>query len=221
MPFKNLTPEQKEMDKLVKALNTKIKKIHEAFGTDSRSYQQIYEILSGFNAAGKRTNRFSVLSAGFTREDESGLIQISRSSKALANLEIKQYLKALKRVAQLPSAATIKKNIVNAYIEEHTTTDPKTGKKKKPKLKKADKAQIVKEAMEKDRSMAKRLEKTLETFYALQRKYGYEFRALQDIKALSRGRFTSAEDLEKMIQIAEDTIRNEDKQIQADLFAGY
>ena len=220
MPFKNLTPEQKAMDKLVKALNTKIMKIAKELGTDSRSYQQINEILSGYNAAGHRTNRFSILSGGFTREKD-GVIQISRSVKSLANLEIKQYMRALKRVAQLPSFATIKKNIVNAWIAEHTTTDPKTGKQKKPKLTKADKAQIVKEAFERDKTIAKRLEKTLEQFYALQQKYGYEFKSLQEIKALSRGRFTSEENLLKMIEIAENTIRNEDQQIQADLFAGY
>lgn len=220
MPFKNLTPEQKAMDKLVKALNTKIMKIAKEFGTESRSYQQINEILSGYNAAGHRTNRFSILSGGFTREKD-GVIQISRSVKSLANLEIKQYMRALKRVAQLPSAATIKKNIVNARIAAHTTTDPKTGKKKKPKLTKADKAQIVQEAMQRDRNLAQRLEKALGEMYQLQQKYGYEFKNLQDIKALSRGRFTSEEDLLKMIEIAEQTVKNEDQQIQADLFAGY
>ena len=221
MPMKGLTQSQKEMDKLVKALNTKISKIAKEYGTDSRAYQQIYEILSGYNAAGRMKNRFSVLSGGFTRETESGVIQISRSRKALANLEIKQYLSALKRVAQLPSAASIRKNIVEAWKEAHATTDPKTGKKKLPKVSRADAQQIVQESMKADKSIAKRLEAALAEVYKLQSKYGYEFKEMADIKKLSRGRFTSAEDLEKMIAAAEEIARNERKQVQEDLFAGY
>lgn len=220
MPMKGLTPSQKEMDRIVKALNSKISKIAKEYGTDSRAYQQIYEILSGYNAAGRMRNRFSILSVGFTREKD-GVIQISRSRKALADLEIKQYMKALKRVAQLPSAAEIRKNIVNAWKEAHATIDPKTGEKKLPKVSREDAKQIVQDAMKADKTIASRLEAALAEVYKLQSKYGYEFKEMADIKKLSRGRFTSAEDLEKMIAAAEEIVRNERKQVQDDLFAGY
>lgn len=220
MPMKGLTQSQKEMDRIVKALNSKIIKIAKEYGTDSRAYQQIYEILSGYNAAGRMRNRFNILSGGFTREKD-GVIQISRSRKALADLEIKQYMKALKRVAQLPSAAEIKKNIVNAWKEAHATIDPKTGEKKLPKVSRADANQIVQDAMKADKTIASRLEAALAEVYKLQSKYGYEFKEMADIKKLSRGRFTSTEDLEKMIAAAEEIARNERKQVQDDLFAGY
>ena len=220
MPMKGLTQSQKEMDRIVKALNSKISKIAKEYGTDSRAYQQIYEILSGYNAAGRMRNRFSILSGGFTREKE-GVIQISRSRKALADLEIQQYMKALKRVAQLPSAAEIKKNIVNAWKEAHATTDPKTGAKKLPKVSRADANQIVQDAMKADKTIASRLEAALAEVYKLQSKHGYEFKEMADIKKLSRGRFTSIEDLEKMIAAAEEIARKERKQVQDDLFAGY
>lgn len=211
MPFKDLTPAQREMDKIVKKLNTKITKIAKEFGTESRAYQQIYEILSGYNAAGKKTNRFSLLSGGYTRETDTGIIQVSRSAKALANYEIKQYLKALQRVEQLPTAAQIKKSIVASYEKANNT-----------KVKgKAAKEAVVQEAMQTDRTIAARLESALAAVYKLQQKYGYEFKAMQDIKKLSKGRFTSKEDLEKMIAAAEEIQRNEAAQVQADLFAGY
>lgn len=220
MPMKGLTQSQKEMDRVVKALNSKISKIAKEYGTDSRAYQQIYEILSGYNAAGKMRNRFSILSGGFTREKD-GVIQISRSRKALADLEIKQYMNALKRVAQLPSAAEIKKNIVNAWKEAHAKIDPKTGEKKLPKVSREGANQIVQDSMKADKTIARRLETALAEIYKLQSKYGYEFKGMADIKRLSRGRFTSAEDLEKMIAAAEEILRNEMKQVQDDLFAGY
>lgn len=211
MPSKKLTPAQKEMDNFVKRLNSKITKIAKEFGTDSRAYQQIYEILSGMNAAGKRTNRFSILSGGYTRETDQGIIQVSRSVKSLANMEIKQYLRALNRVAKLPTASQIKKNIVASYEKANQT---------KVKGKEA-KAVVVQEAMAADKTIAKRLENALQAVYNLQQKYGYEFKAMQDIKKMSRGRYTSTEDLEKMIAAAEEIQRNEAAQVQADLFAGY
>ena len=211
MPSKKLTPAQREMDNFVKRLNSKITKIAKEFGTDSRAYQQIYEILSGMNAAGKRTNRFSILSGGYTRETDQGIIQVSRSVKSLANMEIKQYLRALNRVAKLPTASEIKKNIVASYEKANNT---------KVKGKEA-KAAVVQEAMAADKTIAKRLENALQAVYKLQQKYGYEFKSMQDIKAMSRGRYTSTEDLEKMIAAAEEIQRNEAAQVQADLFAGY
>ena len=211
MPSKKLTPAQKEMDNFVKRINSRITKIAKEFGTDSRAYQQIYEILSGMNAAGKRTNRFSILSGGYTRETDQGIIQVSRSVKSLANMEIKQYLRALNRVAKLPTASQIKKNIVASYEKANET---------KVKGKKAREA-VVQEAIEADKMIAKRLDRALQAVYNLQEKLGYEFKAMQYIKSLSRGRYTSTEDLEKMIAAAEDILRNEAEQVQSDLFAGY
>ena len=46
MALKGITPEMQAMDRAVKALNTKITKIAQTFGTDSRQYRQIEEIQS-------------------------------------------------------------------------------------------------------------------------------------------------------------------------------
>ena len=46
MALKNMPPEMQEMDRTVKAINAKIQKIAETFGTSSRQYRQIEEILT-------------------------------------------------------------------------------------------------------------------------------------------------------------------------------
>ena len=53
MALKGMSPEMQAMDRAVKALNTKITKIAQTFGTDSRQYRQIEEILTGYDASGR------------------------------------------------------------------------------------------------------------------------------------------------------------------------
>lgn len=210
MPWKQLSAQQKAVDKLVQSVNRKIAGIAAKLGTDSRAYKQIEDILWGMNAAGKRVQRYNVGSAGFVR-DKNGIVQISRSTKALANLEIKNYMKALRKIAQLPTAAQIEKKIIQAYEETH-------GVKIKGK---ANKQQIVQQALQKDLSLGSRLDQALQALYTLRDQIGMELKTISDIKSLSKGRYTSQDDLEKMIELAEAEIAKEDHEIQEDLFAGF
>lgn len=216
MALKGMSPEMQAMDRAVKALNTKITKIAQTFGTDSRQYGQIEEILTGYDASGRQKNRFSILTVGATREKD-GIIQVSRSRKALAELEISQYKKALTRIARLPSAAQHQKKIVEKWREEHT--DPVTGKA--PKLSKAEKAAIVSEAVNRDVSLNNRLEAALQALYEIQAETGEEFAVMSQIRGLSRGRWTELSDLEKMVELAEQAADDEDAMIQGDMYAGF
>lgn len=216
MALKGMSPEMQAMDRAVKALNTKITKIAQTFGTDSRQYRQIEEILTGYDASGRQKNRFSILTVGATREKD-GIIQVSRSRKALAELEISQYKKALTRIARLPSAAQHQKKIVEKWREEHT--DPVTGKA--PKLSKAEKAAIVSEAVSRDVSLNNRLEAALQALYEIQAETGEEFAVMSQIRGLSRGRWTELSDLEKMVELAEQAADDEDAMIQGDMYAGF
>ncbi len=216
MALKGMSPEMQAMDRAVKALNTKITKIAQTFGTDSRQYRQIEEILTGYDASGRQKNRFSILAVGATREKD-GIIQVSRSRKALAELEISQYKNALTRIARLPSAAQHQKKIVEKWREEHT--DPVTGKA--PKLSKAEKAAIVSEAVNRDVSLNNRLEAALQALYEIQAETGEEFAVMSQIRGLSRGRWTELSDLEKMVELAEQAADDEDAMIQGDMYAGF
>lgn len=216
MALKGMPPEMQAMDRAVKALNAKITKIAQTFGTDSRQYRQIEEILTGYDASGRQKNRFSILSVGATREKDN-IIQISRSRKALAELEISQYKKALTRIARLPSAAQHQKKIVEKWREEHK--DPVTGKA--PKLSKAEKAAVVSEAVNRDVSLNNRLEAALQALYEIQAETGEEFAVMSQIRGLSRGRWTELSDLEKMVELAEQAADDEDAMIQGDMYAGF
>ncbi len=236
MALKNMPPEMQEMDKVVKALNSKIQNIAKTFGTSSRQYRQIEEILTGYDSSGKQRNRFSILSVGGIREKD-GVIQLSRSRKALAELEISSYNKALKRVAKLPTAvATVKKiakaheaeqlrKMEQAYKEAHGGAEPSDRERRKMekqvKLSRADAAALAKETVAEDVRISDRLEQVLAKLYRLQEEEGVEFTAIADIRKLSRGHWTKQEDLIKMLDIAEQAVKAEDREIQGDLYAGY
>lgn len=236
MALKNMPPEMQEMDRVVKALNSKIQKIAETFGTSSRQYRQIEEILTGYDSSGRQRNRFSILSVGGLREKD-GVIQLSRSRKALAELEISSYNKALQRVAKLPTAAaTIKKiakaheaeqlrKMEQAYKEAHGGAEPSDRERRKMekavKLSRSDAAALAKEKIAEDVRIGDRLEQALAKLYALQEEEGVEFTAITEIRKLSRGQWTKQEDLVKMLDIAEQAAKAEDKEIQGDLYAGY
>lgn len=236
MALKNMPPEMQEMDRAVKAINAKIQKIAKTFGTSSRQYRQIEEILTGYDSSGRQRNRFSILSVSGIREKD-GVIQLSRSRKALAELEISSYNKALQRVAKLPSAAsTIRKiakaheaeqlsQMEQAYKEAHGGAEPSDRERRKmerqAKLSKADAAAFAKETVAEDIRLGDRLEQALARLYRLQEEQGVEFTAITEIRKLSRGQWTSHEDLLRMLEIAENAIKSEDREIQGDLYAGY
>lgn len=236
MALKNMPPEMQEMDKVVKAINSKIQKIAETFGTSSRQYKQIEEILTGYDSSGRQRNRFSILSVGSIREKD-GVIQLSRSRKALAELEISSYNKALQRVAKLPTAAATVRKIAKAYEAEqlrqmeqaykeaHGGAEPSDRERRKmertAKLSKAEAAAFAKEQVAADVRIGDRLEQALARLYRLQEEQGVEFTAIAEIRKLSRGQWTRNEDLIKMLDIAEQAIKSEDREIQGDLYAGY
>ena len=236
MALKNMPPEMQEMDRAVKAINAKIQKIAETFGTSSRQYRQIEEILTGYDSSGRQRNRFSILSVGGIREKD-GVIQLSRSRKALAELEISSYNKALQRVAKLPTAAATTRKIAKAheaeqmrqmeqaYKESHGGAEPSARERRKmermAKLSKADAAALVKETVAEDVRIGDRLEQALAKLYRLQAEQGVEFTVISEIRALSRGQWTRHEDLIKMLDLAEGALADEDREIQGDLYAGY
>lgn len=219
MAWKDLTPEQQAMDKLIQAANRRIMGIAKQLGTDSRAYKQMEEILWGINAKGKTRNPANLGSQGFVRE-KNGVVQISRGTRALTYMDLKQNLRQINRIMQLPSAAEIKKSIVESYVKAHTTVDIK-GKTKKPKLTAAQKQNIVNQALSDDRDIAQRLESALSELYAIRDTLGVELKAISEISKKSRGRFTSREDLLEMLDMAEQERAREDHEIQQDEFAGW
>jgi hypothetical protein len=165
------------------------------------------------------------------------VIQLSRSRKVLAELEISNYNKALQRVAALPTAAGITKKIAKAheaeqlrkmeqaYKEAHGGAEPSDRERRKMerqvKLSRADAATLSKETVAEDVRIGDRLEQALAKLYQLQEEDGVEFTAITEIRKLSRGQWTKQEDLVKMLDIAEQAVKDEDREIQGDLYAGY
>lgn len=219
MAWKDLTPEQQAMDKLVQAANRKIMTIAKQLGTESRAYKQMEEILWGINAKGRQRNPNNLGSQGFIR-DKNGVVQISRGRKALTYMDLKQNMAQLRRVMQLPSAAQIKQNIVQGWIDSHTIVNEK-GEKVIPKVSAKEKKEIVSQALQDDRDIAQRLESALQELYAIRDNLGVELKAISEISAKSRGLFTSREDLLEMLDMAEKERAREDHEIQQDEFAGW
>lgn len=219
MAWKNLKPEQQAMDKLIQSANRKIMTIAKQLGTEARAYKQMEEILWGINAKGKTRNPANLGAQGFVR-DKNGIVQISRSTRALTYMDLRQNMAQLMRVMQLPSASEIKKNIVDAWREAHATLDKK-GNKILPKVSAAQKKEIVEQALADDKDIAQRLESALNELYAIRDTLGVELKAISEISKKSRGRFTSREDLLEMLDMAEQERDREDHEIQQDEFAGW
>ena len=219
MAWKDLTPEQQAMDKLVQAANRKIMGIAKKLGTESRAYKQMEEILWGINARGKQRNPANLGSQGFVR-DKNGIVQISRGRRALTYMDLKQNMAQLRRVMQLPSATEIQKSIVQSWIDAHTYTNEK-GEKVIPKVSAKQKKEIVAQALQDDREIAQRLESALNELYAIRDNLGVELKAISEISQKSRGRFTSRETLLEMLDLAEKERAREDHEVQEDEFAGW
>lgn len=200
-----LTETQRIVDAQIRRINRKIASIAE-LGLESRQYQQIQTILEN-----KGQTSWGTLSGEMTLRNKEGILQLSRTKAALNMFGIQEYQRVLKQIDRLQSAAKSKKFMIKAF-------ENRTGQKVRTK---AEKAAAVSEEISHYNDIQKRLEKAAGEMYRIEKERGIRFQAHSEMQKKSKGRWTSNQTLEEMLDSVEAVLRGEDQRIVKNALEGW
>lgn len=194
----------KQVDNEIKRINRQIAQAAKTFGKESRYYQNYEAMLFPRSGTG-------IGSANFVRYNKQGIIQISRSKGAIAEMEqITQYQKALYHLGQVPTVKETKSKMIKSYEERN-----------KVKLKrKLDIEKAIIEEVNAFNELERGLKGDLREMYEAEQERGVIFVNHNELKKLSKGRNTDKETLEKMRELAQRALQA-DAEIVTNVIEGW
>lgn len=217
-----LTPEQQAIDRELSRINRQIRQAFTKLGKDSRLAQQ-YETLLYSKQSGSKHGKDKTAPASYkdlVRYDKNGVPQLSRSKSSIRLVQTGGAAQAIINLGRMQTVQQAEAAMIKAF-------EKRTGQKVKgAKSKRA----AVKDEAEHYLKIGSRLQGALHELYRIEQDRGVKFKSHDDIKKLSKGRWTSEKDLQEMISIAEKTVADAEKGItseatevvnQFDLLAGY
>ena len=196
------TGKELQIKREIDRINRQIRQAYKKFGKDSRLYQQ-YETLL-YPSKEQRKNAISTMRGkNFegVRHTKEGIAQISASKWAIWEFSnLTYYENQLKMLGRMQTVESAQKSMIRAYTE-------RTGQKVKTR---AEIKAALGAEVKRYETMEKAFEVGMDKLYAIERERGVRLKAKEDIKKLSKGRWTSEDDFKKMQEILEDAL-NKDK----------
>lgn len=210
--------EQWETKREIDRINRQIKQAFTKFGADSRLAKQYITILQGSEnrmlegsiSKTRALNLRTGQSEPIMRYTKDGIPQISTGKATLREFStISQMGGMLKNLGRMQTVQTAQRQMIEAY-------EQRTGQKVKGR---AGKEFAIQEELKQYRTDETVLRDYLTQLYDYEKKNGVKLQAVQEIKDMSKGRWTSRGELAAMIATARNAIRSENKQIVDDVFA--
>lgn len=206
-----LTAQQRAIDNMIKRINNKIRS-YASIGTDSRHYQLIESIFDiGGKSKDAQSRSWATMSGEMTLQSKDGTLQLSRSKAALNMYQISDYQRVLQQLDRMESAAKARRTALKAF-KARTGKTPRTSQ---------ERDEAIRDEVEHYNKIQKRLEKSLGELYKIEKERGIEFQAHEDINAKSKGRWTTSQTLEEMLDLADKVIAGEDQRIVKNVLEGY
>lgn len=210
--------EQWETKREIDRINRQIKQAFTKFGADSRLVKQYQTILQGSESRILRDslsnqqalNMRTGQTEPIVRFTKDGIPQISTGKATLNEFtKISSMQAQLKNLGRMQTVQTAQRQMIQAY-------EQRTGQKVKGR---AGKEIAIREELKQYQTDETILRDYLAQLYEYERKNGVKLQAVQEIKDMSKGRWTSQGELSAMIATARNAIRAENKQIVDDVFS--
>lgn len=210
--------EQWETKREIDRINRQIKQAFTKFGADSRLAKQYQTILQGSESRILRDslsnqqalNMRTGQTEPIVRYTKDGIPQISTGKATLNEFtKISSMQAQLKNLGRMQTVQTAQRQMIQAY-------EQRTGQKVKGR---AGKEIAIREELKQYQTDETILRDYLAQLYEYERKNGVKLQAVQEIKDMSKGRWTSQGELSAMIATARNAIRAENKQIVDDVFS--
>lgn len=210
--------EQWQTKREIDRINRQIKQAFTKFGADSRLAKQYQTILQGSESRILRDslsnqqalNMRTGQTQPIVRFTKDGIPQISTGKATLNEFtKISSMQTQLKNLGRMQTVQTAQRHMIQAY-------EQRTGQKVKGR---AGKEIAIREELKQYQTDETIMRDYLAQLYEYERKNGVKLQAVQEIKDMSKGRWTSQGELSAMIATARNAIRAENKQIVDDVFS--
>lgn len=207
-----LSPEMAAIDREISRINRQIRQAYKTFGAEGRLSEQ-YETLLGTRARGSLRS-VAGENTKLIRESKDGIPQISRSKQALEIYKAsKPAQRAIRQLGRMQTVQEAKSAMVKAFEKR---TGQTVGKSRS-----ARKAAFEAELQDYNQKQVNFNNARLQMYALEKQKGGIRFKAHDEIKMMSKGRWTSAETLAEMQAKVDAVLRGEDQRIQTNLLKGY
>ena len=203
MRWKGITADELEILRQVERINFQIRQAVKEFGKNSRLYQQYESILTPRNRPG-------LVHGMMAAHNKSGILQLSIKRKDIKDYVLGSYKRDLTQLSKMQTVGEVKKQMIKAY-------ETRKGVKVKTR---AERKAAYSEEKQYDQGLFDQLTALLGRYYELEKKLGVEFTSHQQLRDLSKGAFTSHDDLKQMLQIVTDELEKEHHAIAEDYLAG-
>lgn len=196
---------KREIDRI----NRQIRQAYTKFGKESRLAQQYETLLYGGKRGGETVAQMRGKGFEGVRYTKEGIPQISASKGAIWDFaNISAYEKQLKILGKQQTVKSTQQAMIKAF-------EKRTGQSVKGRA-------ATQSALEEETKRYQEIEKTfsaqLAKLYEIEKKRGVRLKAHDEIKALSKGRWTSDSDMQKMLEIVRKAIEDDNAEIIKDKF---
>lgn len=206
---KKYTGKELAVKREIDRINRQIRQAYTKFGAESRLAQQYETLLYGGQRGGETIAHMRGKGFEGVRYTKEGIPQISASKAAIWEFaNISAYEKQLKILGKQQTVQTTQKAMIKSY-------EKRTGQSVKGRT--AMQAALTEEKQRYQES-EKAFSGQLAKLYEIEKKRGVRLKAHEDIKALSKGRWTSESDMQKMREILDKAIEDENAEIIRDKF---
>lgn len=201
--WKGITAEELLILREVERINYQIRQAASQLGKSSRLYQQYENVLTP-------TNRPGLTQGLMAKHNKAGVLQLSIAKKDIKQYVLGSYNRDLQQLGKMPTIGQVKQEMISAY-------EARTGMKVKTR---AERRVAYEREKQYDQGLFDQLTGLLGRYYELEKKQGVEFSSHQKLRDISKGVFTSQDDLKQMLQIVTDELERERHQIADDYLAG-
>lgn len=195
---KGMTADELQVLRQIERINYQIRSAAKEFGMNSRLYQQYESMLFPRSGTGLGSGRMH-------RHMKSGVVQLRTDKAAISQYVIGSYQRDLKQLSRVQTVGQVKENMIQAYQARNPKIDPKSLKTR------SGRRAAIEEEKKYDQGLFDTVSQYLDLYYKLENEVlpmGGEFASHAKLRELTRGHWSSYDELQRMI----DTVKNEMEQ---------
>lgn len=186
--WKGITAPELIMLRQIERINYQLRQVVKEFGMDSRIYNQYENMLTS-------TRKNTLADAGLIRETSTGILQLRADKRAIREyMDYTAYEKSVDRLLKMQTVGQVKQAMIDAY-SARTKMSVKT---------RAERKAAFESEKRLDNHLFAELDRILYQYYKLEDDIGNgrELASHDQLRAISTGFWSSHEDLQEMLRIA-------------------
>ena len=211
-----LTPAQQKIDAQLRAVNRKLTSTAAAFGMQSEQYRYLEALIVDI-----------YMEPGQTRKNKAGVTQLARNRKNVLTSALPQEQKVIGKIMRVPSIKEQKQQILESWAKEESArragiqyeNGDEDITEESPEdiiaeLSQRERRDIIEQRIGFYKALQDAIAQSLDMLYdRTRRKSRAQYRSLQRVREISRGHWTTTDELTEMLTTLTDSLGREGQKI--------